>query len=275
MTRTPGNAEASPWQLRMFGKSLKKQQKLHLLLDLLGPLRTERCLLVTNGDNNGALNYHFRAHGGAWEWVELEEENVEELAAFLGEPVRHATLDAFPFDDGRFDRIVVIDAHEHLTDVEPLNRELARVLRPGGVLILTTPNGNPWLPVAVLKRVVGMGPAAYGHVVQGYRVSELESMSRTVGLEPVARGGYARFFTELAELAINFGYVKILSKRRRGPKVSEGTIAPTSKAQLDAVEKTYRLYSLIYPLIRTFAAFDAIVPGRGGYAVAVAARKPD
>lgn len=273
MTRPAAGPEPVPWQLRMFSKSLKKRQKLQLLLKLLGPLGTNRCLLVTNGDNNGALNHHFRAAGGVWEWVELEEENVAELAEFLGEPVHHARLDAFPFDSGRFDRIVVIDAHEHLTEFEPLNRELARILKPGGELIITTPNGNPWLPVALLKRVVGMGPAAYGHVVQGYRIGELEAMSAAVGLEPVARGGYARFFTELAELAINFGYVKILSKRKRGPKVSEGTIAPTSKAQLDAVEKTYRLYSMIYPFIRAFAAFDALIPGRGGYAVAVAAKK--
>jgi SAM-dependent methyltransferase len=258
----------------MFSKSLKKQQKLRLLLDLLGPVSVERCLLVTNGDNNGALNYHFRAHGGSWEWVELEHDNIAELSAFLGEPVHHAALDAFPFDEGRFDRIVVIDAHEHLTAVDSFNRELARILRPGGILIVTTPNGNPWLPVALLKRVVGMGPASYGHVVQGYRVGELEAMAKAVGLEPTAWGGYARFFTESAELAINFGYVKILSRRKKGPRVAAGTIAPTSEEQLKSVEKTFRLYSMIYPVIKTFAAFDAVVPGRGGYAVAVAARKP-
>jgi hypothetical protein len=34
------------------------------------------------------------------------------------------------------------------------------------------------------------------------------------------------------------------------------------------------MYSLIYPLVRTFSALDVLIPGRSGYAVAVAARKP-
>ena len=264
---------STPWQLQMFSKSLKKQQKVQMLLDLLGPLTTERCLLLTNGDNNGAMNHHFRAAGGRWTWAEIEAHTIPEMSRFLGEPVSHAQPDRVPFADASFDRVVVIDAHEHLDDVGPLNREIARVLAPEGVTIVTVPNGDTRLPVALLKRAIGMGPAAYGHVVQGYRVDELRRMLSEVGLAPERTGAYAKFFTELAELVINFGYVKILSRRKRGPAVAEGTIAPSSEAQLRAVEKTYRMYAMVYPFIRAFAALDVLVPGRGGYAVAVAARK--
>lgn len=273
--RANGSGQGTPWQLQMFSKTLKKQQKLNLLLRMLGPLSEERCLLVTNGDNNGAMNYHFRQAGGDWTWGEMEERAIPAMAAFLKEPVRHVPHESWPFADGSFDRIVMIDVHEHLEEVRPVNQELARVLAPGGLAVVTVPNGNTKLPVAVLKRMVGMGPAEYGHVVQGYDVPELEAMLRDVELRPEAHGGYARFFTELAELVINFGYVKILSKKKQGPQVEEGTIAPSSEEQLRAVQKTYRLYSLIYPFVRAFSALDALVPGRGGYAVAVAARKPD
>jgi SAM-dependent methyltransferase len=176
-----------------------------------------------------------------------------------------------PFDDAAFDRVVVIDIHEHLTDVVPLNREIARVLAPGGLAIVTTPNGATHLPVALLKRVIGMGPSQYGHVVQGYQASELERMLSGVGLSPAGRGAYSRFFTELAELGINFAYVKILSRRRRS---HGGAIAPTSQRDLAAVEKTYRAYAKIYPFVRAFSSLDKLIPGRGGYAVAVSARKP-
>jgi SAM-dependent methyltransferase len=262
------------WQLQMFSKTLKKQQKVRLLVEGLGPLSTERCLLVTNGDNNGAMNVHFRAAGGEWTWAEFEEGTIPDMAKFLGDPVHQVELDAWPFEDASFDRIVMIDVHEHLRDVTGVNRELARVLAPGGLAVVTTPNGNTRLPVAALKRVIGMGPAEYGHVVQGYTVTQLEGMLRDVNIEPVWWGGYSRFFTEMAELAINFGYVKILSRKKSGPKVEEGTIAPSSEEQLRAVRKTFRMYSAIYPFIRTFSALDVIVPGKGGYAVAVAGRKP-
>jgi hypothetical protein len=118
-----------------------------------------------------------------------------------------------------------------------------------------------------------MHPEHYGHVVQGYTADQLERMLREVNLTPVRRGAYSRFFTELAEFAINFGYVKILARRRKGPPVPAGTIAPASAEQLRAVERTYRLYAMIYPFVRAFSSLDAMVPGRGGYAVAVTARK--
>lgn len=262
------------WQLEMFRKTLKKQQKVKVLLELLGPLDQEHCLLVTNGDNNGAINYHLRAAGGRWSWAEMEERGIPAMSEFLGEPVSPARPGALPFREASFERVVVIDTHEHLADVAPLNREIARVLAPGGLALVSTPEGNPRLPVAVLKRWVGMRPEVYGHLVQGYGVADLEAMMRSVGLVPESRGAYAKFFTELVELVINFGYVKVLSRRKRGPSVPHGTIAPGSAEQLRAVPRVYRLYSVIYPIVRVFSALDALVPGTGGYAVAVTARKP-
>jgi len=273
MTSLAAAPAAIPWQLQLYRKSLKKQQKIKLLLELLGSLEGQRCLLITNGDNNGAMNWVLRDAGGRWTWAEMEESGIPAMADLLDEPVVHARPDRLPFPDGDFDRVVVIDVHEHLSTVAPLNQEIGRVLAPGGLALVTTPNGTGWLPVAVLKRLCGMHPRHYGHVVQGYTVTQLEHMLREVGLTPERRGAYSRFFTELAEFGINFGYVKILARRKRGPRVESGTIAPGSADQLRAVERTYRMYARIYPFVRAFSSLDVLVPGRGGYAVAVTARK--
>jgi SAM-dependent methyltransferase len=267
-------APGLPWQLQLYRKSLKKQQKIQLLLQLMGPLQDQRCLLITNGDNNGAMNLVLRDAGGRWTWAEMEESGLPAMTALLEEPVVHVSPYRLPFPSAAFDRVVVIDVHEHLAIVSELNLEIGRVLVPGGIAVVTTPNGAEWLPVAVLKRLCGMHPRHYGHVVQGYTVTQLELMLREVGLTPERRGAYSRFFTELAEFAINFGYVKILARRKRGPRVESGTIAPASAEQLRAVERTYRLYARIYPFVRAFSSLDALLPGRGGYAVAVTARKP-
>ena len=58
-----------------------------MLLQQLGPADGKRCLLVTNGDNNGALNWHFRARGGDWTWVENEASHIGEMEQLLGQPV--------------------------------------------------------------------------------------------------------------------------------------------------------------------------------------------
>ena len=201
------------WQLEMFAKSLKKRQKLELLLEQVGDVGGKQCLLITNGDNNGALNHFFRSHGGKWTWVENEPDQIPGIEAFLGEPVLAGTPESIPTADAVFDIVVSIDVHEHLEDCTAFNQELLRVTRPGGITVVTTPNGGNWRLLTVLKNLVGMTPDKYGHQVVGYTIEEHQSMLREVGLQPIQAGSYSRFFTELIELIINFAYVMVLSKK--------------------------------------------------------------
>ena len=92
MTLFPARAREphEPWQLRMFDLTLKKRQKVELLLRLVGPLDRRRCLLLTGGDNNGAMNYRFRQAGGAWQWAEMEEHTIPTMESLLCEEVRQA-----------------------------------------------------------------------------------------------------------------------------------------------------------------------------------------
>ena len=59
-----------------------------------------------------------------------------------------ADLRALPLRDAAFDLIVMSHVAEHLTEPEPVFRELARVLRPGGRLLLLTPNRWHYVPLA-------------------------------------------------------------------------------------------------------------------------------
>ena len=268
-----GLSHERPWQLQVFDVSLKKRQKLAMLAELIGPLDSQRCLLVTKGDNPGSLNFHLAALGGTWTWCELEMEGIAAMEAFLGQTVHHGEEDSLPFPDGHFERVVVVDVHEHLAAPDALDREVARLLSPGGVAVVTTPNGDEGLPVARLKRVLGMDPATYGHMVQGFTAAQLEARLEAVGLAPERRGAYSRFFTELIELSINFAWVKLLS-RRRGSTRSDGEIAPRNAAQLGSVGGAFKVYRAAFPVIRAVSALDILVPGRGGYAVGVTARRP-
>jgi SAM-dependent methyltransferase len=47
---------------------------------------------------------------------------------------------SLPYPDSRFDAIVSMDVVEHVIDPVPWLREALRVLKPGGLLFLTTPN---------------------------------------------------------------------------------------------------------------------------------------
>ncbi len=111
-----------------------------------------------------------------------------------------------------------------------------------------------------------------GHARIGFDIPDLEEMLMNVGLRPSRSSSYAKFFTEMLELAINFAYVKVLSKKSKA-KVEEGTIAPTTREQLRSVQKSYQLYALIYPFFWTISQLDRLLFFNRGYAVIVEAKR--
>lgn len=257
----------------MFRRSLKKQLKLGALLDFVGNVEDQQCLLITCGDNNGSMNWFFREHGGHWTWADVDGDNVEEMSALLGEPVHHVPEDRFPFEDNQYDCIVSIDVLEHLEDDQTFLQEVLRVVRPGGSAVVTVPNGDPGLLANRIKWRVGMKPEVYGHTRAGYTVTELQASIQRAGLLPVDSGGYSRFFTEMVELGINYGYVYVLS-RKKG-EAQAGHIAPTTAGELKTHGAAYRLYSTAYPLMRLVSKLDALQSPGSDNAVIVKAVKPN
>lgn len=262
-----------PWQIKMFKRSIKKQQKLRSLLELLGKTAGKKCLLVTCGDNNGALNWYFRNHGGEWTWVDVSGENNDQISRLLNEPVYAFKENYFPIPDGEFDCVVSIDVLEHLKQDQPFLSELKRVLKPGGKAVVTVPNGDEKLLANKIKWRFGMTPEVYGHTRAGYTVPELSDALRKSGLEPKATGGYSRFMTEMIELAINFGYVRVLAKRHG--ESQPGHIAPVSAGELKTHGIAYQMYSLVFPIARAISLLDHLLPARTNNAVIVSARKQD
>jgi len=267
-------AENDPWQLKLFRKSLKKQQKLKALLEVLGQESKRKCLLITCGDNNGAMNWHLKKTGGMWNWADAERDSIAQISEVTGDEVAEMDKDnpVLPFSANSFDVVVTIDVHEHLSNPELLNQELARLVKDGGKVIVTTPNGDKHKLVTRIKGWIGMHPEDYGHYVIGYDVPQLKQQLETVDFTPYADTSYSKFFTEIMELAINFIYVKVLSKRSEA-KVEKGQIAPQNIGQVKSIEKTLKLYSFIYPVLLLISKLDFIDRSPRGYAVIVAAQK--
>jgi SAM-dependent methyltransferase len=282
MSQQAANARHVPWQLPMFRKGLKKRLRLAALEKLLLPIAAdERCLLLTCGDNNGAMNYFLRELGGRWSWADLEQTSIGEMSALLGDPVVHATEDRLPFGDASFDRIVVIDVHEHVDDPRIVTRELVRILKPGARLIITTPNGDERKLAVRIKTMVGMSIDAYGHKRIGLTSREIEDLMRAHGVRPLAKLSFSRFFTEMLELSINLLYVKVLRKddrRKDTLRSGEGhddhaEIAPATSEQLRKVNTSYRIYSAIFPIYWLLSQLDHLLFFTEGYCVVVDGRR--
>ena len=73
-----------------------------------------------------------------------------DFARFPGVEFRQAAVPPLPFGDGEFDCVITFQVIEHIGNDAEFVREIHRVLRPGGRLIVTTPNApmsltrNPW-----------------------------------------------------------------------------------------------------------------------------------
>jgi SAM-dependent methyltransferase len=91
------------------------------------------------GCRSGAFTRHFLDGN---EVVGLDVDRIAlEKAAELGiEPVVANVEEPLPFDDASFDAVVAGELFEHLRFPEGVVGEVARVLRPGGVLVGSVPN---------------------------------------------------------------------------------------------------------------------------------------
>src|SRR6266702_5640433 len=75
--------------------------------------------------------------------VDVSAEAVAFATAHYAAPgLRYQQGDAraLPFPDARFDLVVCFEVIEHLAEQEQVLREVRRVLAPGGILIISTPN---------------------------------------------------------------------------------------------------------------------------------------
>lgn len=109
-------------------------------------LQGQRTEILDAGCGTGGLIRRLAPRHPAWRWTGID---VEPLACELargrgvGEIVEASVL-ALPFATERFDAVVSADVLYHLDDDEAALRELARVLQPGGVVVVNVP-AHRWL----------------------------------------------------------------------------------------------------------------------------------
>lgn len=103
------------------------------------PLLPERANVAEIGSYVGGF-LHVAAN---WEWTATGIDlggDTSRFARSHGYPTRTETLEQCAFDDATFDGIFVWNTFEQIDDPAALLREARRVIRPGGVLVIRTPN---------------------------------------------------------------------------------------------------------------------------------------
>jgi len=112
-----------------------------VLLSLVGS--GQRVLDV--GCGSGFYTTQFRDLGNKMAATDITVEGVRTVVQ-TGIPVTLSDVEkGLPFADESFDMVPFIEVVEHLLRPDLALREIRRILRPGGLLLLTTPNYAHWV----------------------------------------------------------------------------------------------------------------------------------
>ena len=257
-----------PWPVRLFEKSVLKQAKWRALCTLLGEhLGDEGFEALDLGSDNGVISYLFRKRGGRWRSADLDEKTVNSIRELVGEEVYRVDGASVPFGDATLDAVVVVDMLEHVTTDRELVADLARSLRPGGAMILNVPHAKRSPFLRPLRDALGLTDEWHGHLRPGYTIAELQALLPE-GMRVTQTMTYNRFFSEVLDIALNWA----VTRKTRTASTEKGLVLTGD--ELARHEKSFRLYSRIYPIAWLWSCLDALLPWTRGYMLALRAEKP-
>jgi len=177
------------------------------------------CLDVGCGDGRTAgvwLHDHAREYIG----VDVSSRAVDMARSIGLDAVCIEDAAALPFPDSRFEVAVCLEVFEHLFEPQQAAQEIARVLRPGGVLVATVPNVSHWkarVDLAVRGRWDPRGdrlsvaqPWRDPHI-RFFTPSALSGMLRQSGFAEVTVTG------RQASIASNFRHLERYARHPTGP----------------------------------------------------------
>jgi 2-polyprenyl-3-methyl-5-hydroxy-6-metoxy-1,4-benzoquinol methylase len=156
------------------------------ILSLLGPANSRQMLDV--GCGAGVFLSDARDAGWMVSGVEINPKFPEFCRKDLGiENVKVGFVSSIPFPDASFDAVAMLDVLEHMYDPVKSVRQCARLLKPGGVLVVKSPNGSMQLRKERMRKALGRGNgyvATIGHLNQ-FSPKTLSRAFREGGLDPI------------------------------------------------------------------------------------------
>jgi ubiquinone/menaquinone biosynthesis C-methylase UbiE len=157
--------------------------------------------VLNGGAGQGTLSRRLAELGFEVTSTDVSPETVELLRERAPGVVLQADLTSLPFEDERFDAAVLGEVLEHIEDDRGALAEVARVLRPQGVLALSVP-ANP--------KLHGPSDVWAGHV-RRYTRQELLQACSAAGFTVHHRHVYERYLDRRGPAA---------PERRHGPFVA-------------------------------------------------------
>ena len=260
----PSGAE---WAVALFNRSVLKQAKYRRISELLEEPAGRSNLDI--GADNGVISYLLRRRGGRWTSADLDPHAVESIRQLVRDDVHQLDGSRTPFPAGEFDQVVVVDYLEHIPDDAAFATELARILKPGGIVLINVPHLRPGSLVNRLRHRIGLTDEWHGHLRPGYTE---EGLRRLLGPRFAIERAvvYSGAFSEMVDTLLN-GVNELRRGRARGTQATrKGTVV--TGADLAKRKQEFRMLTAIYPVLWAMSKLDALLPRRAGHKLIVRAR---
>lgn len=255
--------QAQEWSIRLFNKSVLKQRKFKQIVAQLG--RTDHLQCLDIGSDNGVISYLLRQRGGSWKSADLDQNTVNAIRRLVKTGVFQINGRQTPFEDEEFDRVVIVDFLEHIPDDVGFTREMFRIIKSNGELIINVPHVKDGL-LRKFRHAIGQTDEKHGHLRPGYTLNSIQDLlGDQFTLQ--SSGTYSKFFSELIDTLIVFAVSLVQKKKgqsKKGLVVTGDDLAGNRSA--------FKAYSLIYPLVWLFSKLDGLLFFTSGYMLIVKAR---
>lgn len=133
--------------------------------------------------------------------------NRQEQVTFV-----HGDATNLPFEEESFDAVTMFDLIEHVPDDRKAIAEARRVLRPGGVIMISTPHPRWRYPhYGFLKKHAPTEEQLFeewGHVRRGYTLKELDE------LVALPRLGWATFINKVTVIGHDISFSNLPHRRK-------------------------------------------------------------
>jgi SAM-dependent methyltransferase len=264
---SPKSPEVS-WALALFNRSVLKRAKWERIVELLQDPAGKTNLDL--GADNGVISYLLRHRGGVWYSADLDPAAVASIRQLVGSNVYQLDGSTLPFADGRFDQVVIVDLLEHVTHDREFVQELARILKPGGRLVVNVPHLKPRSLLNRFRHWIGLTDEWHGHLRPGYTRLGLSQLLDPY-FEVERTRTYSRTFSELVDTILNGVYQALKRTKPSAVPSQKGTIV--SQHDMNRHRKQFLLLRALYPLFWGMAKLDALLPLQPGYKLIVQARR--
>ena len=192
---------------RLFGypPSVSVRQRARVILKYLKPNKGER--ILDAGCGIGYYSFELATKFGCKvDGIDIDAEDIE-LADQIAQKMHISTAEfsirdicELKFDDETFDKVILTEVLEHIRNDEKVLKELNRILKIGGYLILSTPY------VTVVEEYdeqkLKVSQVEGGHVRNGYSFERLSKLLNDTGFDVVEHCFVNKKFTKDADFPL-------------------------------------------------------------------------